>query len=197
MRLKKGNLPPLAMVCDDERMPNPLESAENLPPGTLVVIRSRSDAKRVALAVAMTKIARARGLYVSVAGDGVLATHLGLGLHLPEVRGGEIAHWRACRPGLFITVAAHSLRALGLASSFGADAAFLSPVFATLSHPGIGHLGTGRANCIARNAPLPVYALGGITAQNTSRISGFSGIAAIGALVIELQNANAGTPHPC
>jgi thiamine monophosphate synthase len=35
---------------------------------------------------------------------------------------------------------------------------------------------------IARGVPMPVFALGGVTAQNSVLLSGFSGIAAISAL---------------
>jgi hypothetical protein len=35
---------------------------------------------------------------------------------------------------------------------------------------------------MARNASLPVLALGGVTAQNAALLSGFSGLAAVGAL---------------
>jgi len=43
-------------------------------------------------------------------------------------------------------------------------------------------LGAVRANMIARQVRIPVYALGGIDARNAVRLSGFAGIAAIGAL---------------
>ena len=39
-----------------------------------------------------------------------------------------------------------------------------------------------RANLIARAARMPVYALGGIEPRNAALLSGFAGIAAIGAL---------------
>ena len=77
------------------------------------------------------------------------------------------------------TVAAHSPR--GLHAPY-ADAALLSPIFATGSHPGAASLTAPRARLIARNVLLPVLALGGINARNAALLSGFSGIAAIGAL---------------
>ena len=62
------------------------------------------------------------------------------------------------------------------------DAVFLSPVFPTRSHPGRGALSAVCANAIARALTLPVYALGGVDARNAALLSGFVGIAAIGAL---------------
>ena len=64
------------------------------------------------------------------------------------------------------------------------DAIFLSPVFATRSHPDRTALTALRANTLAHAAGKPVYALGGIDACNARLLSrdAFSGIAAIGAL---------------
>jgi thiamine monophosphate synthase len=39
-----------------------------------------------------------------------------------------------------------------------------------------------RANRLAQESPVPVYALGGIDAHNAHLLHGFVGIAAIGAL---------------
>jgi thiamine-phosphate pyrophosphorylase len=64
------------------------------------------------------------------------------------------------------------------------DAVFLSPVFATKSHPDRIALTPLRANLIARKANKPVYALGGIDVRNARLLATdiFAGIAAIGAL---------------
>ena len=68
------------------------------------------------------------------------------------------------------------------AATMGADAALLSPLFATRSHPGRAALGIQKFVDWCRRAPLPVYALGGITTGNARRLihSGTAGIAAIG-----------------
>jgi thiamine-phosphate pyrophosphorylase len=96
----------------------------------------------------------------------------------------EAAEWRACRPHWTITVAAHSLRALAAAHCAKADAALLSPVFATASHANAPAIGAMRTQLIVRQSPLPVYALGGVDARTVRSLTGstFAGIAAIGAL---------------
>ncbi len=172
-------LPSLVLFTDDERLGNPLAAAGALPRGSMVVVRSRDGARRAALARAMANLARARGLIVLVAGDGALAAEVD-GLHLPEARLGEAASWRARRRSFLITASVHSLATLAKAKSL--DAVFLSPVFPTQSHPGRAALTAVRANAIARAAPMPVYALGGVGARNARLLSGFVGIAAIGAL---------------
>jgi thiamine-phosphate pyrophosphorylase len=68
------------------------------------------------------------------------------------------------RAGLIHLATAHSMAELGLAARLGADAALLSPVFATRSHPGGKTLGPVRFQLLARQAGLPVIALGGMTA---------------------------------
>jgi thiamine-phosphate pyrophosphorylase len=118
------------------------------------------------------------GLILLAADDPLLADHLH-GLHLPEIRARDAAHWRALRPHWVITVAAHSPR--GLQAPY-ADAALLSPVFATKSHPGAKTLTPARARLMAQRALLPVLALGGVTARNAAMLQGFSGIAAIESL---------------
>ena len=166
----------LVLITDDARLPDPLAAARALPKGSIVIARSRTRLE--ALARALLK----EGCTVLVAGDGALAAKLGAhGIHLPEARAGEAAHWRARHPDMFITAAAHSPRALMRGH---VDAFLLSPVFPTESHPGRAALGPVRANLIARQTRVPVYALGGVTARDAARLHGFAGIAAIGALKI-------------
>ncbi len=68
--------------------------------------------------------------------------------------------------GDLITLAAiHNMRELALASLMRADAALLSPVFPTRSHPGGRALGPARFLLLARRArraKLPIIALGGM-----------------------------------
>lgn len=162
-------------MTDEARLPDPLAAARALPRGSIVVVRSRTDP--APLARAMLKL---RHVVVLIAGDPELASRLGAdGAHLPEARAGEAAHWRARFASMIITASAHSLRALGAAH---VDAVFLSPVFPSKSHPGRKALTPARANLIARQARVPVYALGGIDANNAGLLHGFAGIAAIGAL---------------
>ncbi|HUO99828.1 MAG TPA: thiamine phosphate synthase [Rhizomicrobium sp.] len=177
-----SRLPALVLMTDDERLPDPIGAAKALPRGSMVVVRARDGRRRGQLGEAMTKIARARGLFVLIAGDSALALKLGAdGVHLPEARIGEAARLRA-RYRFMVTAAVHSLAALRKTQWL--DAAFLSPVLPTASHPGRAALGPLRAASVARQSPVPVFALGGITAANAGRLCGFSGIAAIGALSV-------------
>jgi thiamine-phosphate pyrophosphorylase len=66
----------------------------------------------------------------------------------------------------------------------GAGLVFLSPVFATASHPGAAALGPARWVRMARFARLPVAALGGIDGASIRRLPPTicMAIGAIGAL---------------
>ena len=172
-------LPPVLLLTDENRLPDPLPAARTLPRGAGVVLRHYGAANRTALAA---QLARIPGLVLLVAGDMALARRAGArGLHLPEASGRP----PRLRPrGFLVTMAAHSLPALRRAKALGADAAVLSPVFPTASHPGAPTLGPLRFAALARGAGLPVYALGGVTAANAMRLlaSGAIGFAAIGGL---------------
>lgn len=160
-----------------------------LPRDAGVVLRHRDPAARARLARALAPVCRARGLVLLIAGDGPLAARVGAaGVHLPEARAGEARGWRRRHPGWLITAAAHGARALHAAARAGADAAVLSPVFATASHPDarpLGPLRFARLARLARRGGLPVYALGGVTAATATALknSGAVGIAGVSGLV--------------
>ncbi len=180
-------LPPLILMTDPARMADPVAAFAELPRGSAVILRHYDDPDREALGRNLLKLTRPAGLRLLIAGDARLACRLGAdGLHLPEWmarRGG--ARWRAWRrPGWLITAAAHSPAALCRALRAGADAALLSPVFATKSHPGAKVLGAVRFTAWCRRAPLAVYGLGGITTETARRLglSPAVGIAAFGGM---------------
>ncbi len=162
----------------DDRKADWVRAARALPRGSVVVVRARDAGKRRALAEELYGLAR-----LLVAGDPALAEEIGAaGLHLPEARMREAAHWRARHPDWIITASAHSLRALMHVAHL--DTVFLSPVFATTSHQGAKPLMPERAAMIAVRGQVPVYALGGVTVRNAILLaSAFSGIAAIGSLL--------------
>ncbi len=175
-------LPGLILMTDSRRLPDPLPAITGLPRGSAVILRHYEDAGREVLARRMASLCRARGLRLLIGGDGRLAAAVGAdGLHLPDfmVRRGLVLRRR---PGWIITAAAHSPAALRRAARAGADAVLLSPVFVTASHPGVPTLGIQRFARLCRRSPLPVYALGGITAATMPRLAaaGAVGIAGIG-----------------
>lgn len=164
------------LVTDDSRLPDPRAAIAKLRPGTGVILRHYNAANRATLAHAIARLCRRRRLVLLVAGaDWRLAAAIGAqGLHWPEGLSGTgnlagAQGWRR-RRRLLLTCAAHSPRALRRAHARGADAALVSPVFPTASHPGAAAIGAVRFRLWAARAPLPVIALGGITASTWKRL---------------------------
>jgi thiamine-phosphate pyrophosphorylase len=179
------NLPPLIFLTDDERTPDPLPAIAALPRGSLVIVRSTSANRRRELARAAASIAQRRGLLLSIAGDAALAAKTAAdGVHLSEAEIGKAGRCRTANTSWLVTAAAHGAHALLRAHVSGAHAVLLSPVFATQSHQARVPLGVARLRAIVRTSPIPVYALGGIDAENVQSLKNIplAGLAAIGAL---------------
>jgi len=105
------------------------------------------------------------------------------GLHLNSHR---LAGYRA-RPlpeRFILTASCHDRDQLRQARDLGVDAALLSPVQATASHPDARPLGWTRFADLVEHCPFPVYALGGMQLDDiaTAQAHGGQGIAAIRAL---------------
>lgn len=190
---RAARLPPILLLTDEQRLPDPSAAVARLPRGSAVILRHYGieSAERAALARRLRRLTRARGILLLIAADGRstgdLARSVGAdGIHLPE-RLLRCGGWRALhsrKPGWLVTAAVHSLPALRLAAWRGIDAVLLSPVFATASHPGARPLGVLRFAALARVSTIPVYALGGITARSAARLwrTGACGVAGIGGL---------------
>lgn len=101
------------------------------------------------------------------------------GAHLPGDGLPVAAVRRATPEGFFITKSCHSLEEAAEAARAGADACLLGPVFPTPTksgQPGLGLEALRQASGLA-----PIWALGGITAENAElcRRAGAAGIAGI------------------
>jgi thiamine-phosphate pyrophosphorylase len=185
-------LPYLILMTDEIRLPDPLNAARALPKGGAIIVRHRQAKARSLLAERLKPIAKQRSLILLIGEDADLAVSSGAdGLHLPETRLNEAAHWKAIRPFWLITAAAHSGHALMLAARSCADAVLLAPAFPTRSHADRSSLGILRFRFMAQDAAVPVYALGGVDAQTILRLAGSSavGIAAISGLLPDQKSA--------
>lgn len=167
--------PERILMTDEDRLADPLPTVESLPRGSAVILRHYGFSGREELARRLVSMTRRRHIKVLVAADARLAHRVGAdGLHLPEAMAAlGPGPWRAwAKPGWMVTAAAHSPAALFRAQASGADAVLLSPVFPTASHPEAAGLGPVRFSRWCRQSPLPVYALGGLTAAGIKRLEG-------------------------
>ena len=176
----------LVAVTDEARSGDLPALARRLRPGSMLIFRHYGAKDRAALAARLAALCRGRRIKLFVAGDLTLAMRVRAGLHLPQgMAAGPAPRIRLwVRRGGELTAAAHDRAALAQAARLGARAALLSPIFATLSHPGAKPLGRLGFRRLARGAKLPVIALGGIDADTVRQLKGapIAGVAAVGAL---------------
>lgn len=181
----RKTLPRLFFFTDPARVPDPEAVVRRLPRGAGVVFRAFGAPDATERGRRLAHICRRRGLTLLAGADARLASRIGAaGVHLPERRAGAATGLKRARPAWIVTGAAHSAAAIQRAHRAGADAVFVSPVFASAS-PSTGRpLGPLRFAQLVRGARLPVYALGGIDAAGARRIarSGAAGVAAVEAL---------------
>lgn len=164
---------PRVWLFTDERQGDELWSAlARLPRGAGVVFRHKSlpDAERLLLFRRVRAIAMRKNLLLLVSST---PRHLHAGL----VQGWHGIGPLRCR-GLR-TAPAHNIREVRAAERAGAALVFMSPVFPTRSHPGAPALGPLRFGLLARQARVPVIALGGVDPRRARRLPhayGWAGI---------------------
>jgi thiamine-phosphate pyrophosphorylase len=185
---RRKDLPPLILVTDPERTPDPAALAERLPPGSGVIFRGFGRPGAHKTAHDLAAVARRRRLVLLIGADALRMT--GAGVHLPERLAHRAGALKRARPGLVVTAAAHSLPALIRARRCGADAALLSVVFPSRSPSAGRPLGPIRFAALVRRAGLPVYALGGVKMENAPRLkgSGAAGLAMVEGLAKALKS---------
>lgn len=171
---------PHLWLMTDERMGESLWKAlDRLPRGSGVVFRhyGLGLAERRALFARVEKIARKRGLVLIRAGKDRL--------------GNKEAGVHAARGQGIRTRPAHSRREAVAGIRAGADLLFVSPVFATRSHPGARALGRMRLGLMIHNLSIPVIALGGMDARRAAGLQplGIYGWAAIDAWADQKRKA--------
>lgn len=112
----------------------------------------------------LASLARQRDHRVIVAGSPVLAKKWGAdGVYGPAGR-------MPADGALLRCVTAHGWKEIVAADRAGADAIFLSPVFATRSHDDAKPLGPMRFRLLAAKTTAPVVALGGMTPETAKRL---------------------------
>lgn len=182
----------LAFLTDRRRLECPEPILRVLPAGAAVVYRDYDHPRRAAIAHRYAAICNSRGVFFIVGGDLALARAVGAdGVHFPArmlaslcsgvmrdlkspplKEGGEEREVFARALDFIVTAACHSQQDLRRARAAGAGLAFLSPAFATASHPGAEHLGAARFKALAASSPIPVLALGGVDERTAPRLAG-------------------------
>lgn len=166
---RRQPLPRLWMMTDERQGEALLPALERLPRGAGIVFRHYSLAPRDRrrLFRQIRALARCRGLLLMLAGPPGLASAWGAdGAH--GIFGGKITP-----PHLLRSAPAHNMAELKAAEAAGADFLFISPIFATRSHPGAKPLGRHHLGLLARATRLPAIALGGMDADRAQSLAGY------------------------
>jgi thiamine-phosphate pyrophosphorylase len=174
----KPGLPPLLLLTDPKRTPDPLAAAARLPRGAGVIYRHFGAPDRAVIARRLALLCRRRGMKLLIGADATLAGRVGAsGVHLPERLARLAPSLRRRRPDWLIALAAHRPGRVPP----DVDALILAPLLPSASPSAARPLGARRGGAIAARAQAPVYALGGISARSIARtrLGAFAGIAAI------------------
>ncbi|MBT4889223.1 MAG: hypothetical protein HON65_06685 [Rhodospirillales bacterium] len=189
-------LPDFFLMSDDERLPDSTQTIINMPPGSAIVLRHRDPAIRQKLAFSLSPLCKNRRVALLIAGDIALARNCRAdGVHFSQNSIARKDHktQSAIHQNWIVTAAAHCRKSALQAHEAGIDAIFLSPVFATKSHPGVKSLGPLGFQAISQVVPTPIYGLGGMNRANIHRLKDcrLAGIAGIG-YIADTVNRNQG-----
>ncbi|MBU2167756.1 MAG: thiamine phosphate synthase [Alphaproteobacteria bacterium] len=175
-----ASLPPLLFFTDPVRTPRPRDIAARLPRGAGVVYRGFGRPGMADEARELRRMTTSRGVRLLIGQDADLARAIGAdGVHLPERHLERAPDLRARHPEWILTGALHGNASEGLSAL---DAVILSPVFrAGGASADRDPLGIENVTRRVADLPLPVYGLGGITAETAAALTGtgLCGLAAI------------------
>lgn len=160
MRRRHPPIPRLWLMTDERLGDRLFDAIERLPRGAGIVFRHYAlpKAERRALYAKVERAARRRRLVLVRAGADRLGREQG-------------THGRRTA-GRLTTWPAHSRREAIAAIRAGADALFVSPVFATRSHPGARALGVTRLGLMTHGLGVALIALGGMNARRARSLRG-------------------------
>lgn len=134
-----------------------------------------------ALAEQVIRLCHARQAKILLNATPALAVKLGAdGVHLPAMALRQYAS-RPVPSDFWLGASCHNAEELIAARELGADFVVLGPVQPTASHPQAMPLGWERFEELTGQAGLPVYAIGGLVADDIARVqaAGGQGVAAI------------------
>lgn len=191
VRLSRLPDPPLLLVTDRRQARRPLAeivSAAVAAGCRWISVREKDlpEDEQALLARQLLPVVRGAGARLLVHGDAALAKLAGAdGVHLSAGADAAAARARLGRDKL-IGISIHSVGEAAAIVPANVDYALAGPAFETASKPGygpeIGHKGLAE---IARAAPVPVLAIGGVNALRVPELmaAGVSGVAVMGGVM--------------
>tara|TARA_B100001123_G_C14992603_1_gene900191 strand:+ start:50 stop:685 length:636 start_codon:yes stop_codon:yes gene_type:complete len=171
-------LPKVIIIFDDSFFNKKKFLNLKIPRNSAFLLRSYKSKERKKIAKQLLKFCKIRRLKLLISSDIKLADNINAdGVHFPEymVKKNNKINWKytnqlKLKKKWITTVAAHNINTIKLAKNFNIDAALLSPVFPSKSHPMGKILGVKKFTKIVKQANLPIYALGGINIKNVKSL---------------------------
>jgi thiamine-phosphate pyrophosphorylase len=154
-------LPRLWLMTDERQGEGLFAAIDRLPEGAGIVFRHYS----------LGEVAR-RNVFVRVRAAAPGPVLLAGPADRARAWGADGSHGRGRGEGLR-SAPVHNWAEIRAAERAGADLLFLSPVYATSSHPAARTLGLARFAWLARRTSLPVIALGGMNQARGRRLASF------------------------
>ena len=174
IKTKDNKLPKIIIIFNEDDFDEKKFLNLKIPKQAAFLLRSYKAKSRKKIAKQLLKFCKMKKLKLLIASDIKLAEDINAhGVHFPEymIKKKNIINWVIVkniklRKNWIITTAVHSLQAIKNAEFFDIDAALLSPVFSSKSHPNKKYLGINKLSKIVKKTKLPIYALGGINIKN-------------------------------
>ena len=174
IKTKDNKLPKIIIIFNEDDFDEKKLLNLKIPKESAFLLRSYKVKERKKIAKQLLKFCKMKKLKLLIASDIRLAEDINAhGVHFPEymIKKKNKINWVIVKniklkKKWIITTAVHSLQAIKNAEFFDVDAALLSPVFSSKSHPNEKNLGINKFSKIVKKTKLPIYALGGINIKN-------------------------------
>ena len=182
--------PPLLLVTDRRQTDRPLGEviASACAAGCRWISLREKDlpaAKQIALARALLPVVRQWGALLTLHGTAEMARAADVdGVHLAA--GSDPAAARPIVGSGLVGISVHTIQEAAPLAAPEVDYALAGPAYETVSKPGYGPaLGAAGIATIARACPVPVLAIGGVTATAVPELiqAGASGVAVMGSMM--------------
>ena len=173
VKTKNYKLPKIIIIFNDNVFNRNKFSNLKIPKKSAILLRAYKLKNRKKIAKQLLKFCRMKKIKLLIGSDIKLAKDINAdGVHFPEYMikkkkiKWDIFKKTKIKKDWIVTTAAHNIQTLKKAENFDIDAALLSPVFNSKSHPNTKSLGINKFSKILKKTNLPIYALGGINIKN-------------------------------
>ena len=153
IKTKDNKLPKIIIIFNEDDFDEKKFLNLKIPKESAFLLRSYKVKGRKKIAKQLLKFCKMKKLKLLIASDIKLAEDINAhGVHFPEymIKKKNLINWVIDK----------------IIKFFDIDAALLSPVFSSKSHPNKKNLGINKFSKIVKKTKLPIYALGGINIKN-------------------------------